>query len=104
MGAAYHITLAGVISEQAVHEDGLLPVRKPAFLPTEPILGLARARRHQAPGEDADNKGEDALDEEEPLPTTPSVDAAHLQYACCEQGPDDVDCAESGPLDCTLSV
>jgi hypothetical protein len=74
---------------------------EPSVLASEPVLGRGGARWHQPVGEDADNKGEQAFDQEtnemseafeflirfnlQILPSTPAVDTAHLQDASSKQ-------------------
>lgn len=92
-----HVTLAGIISEKTVDQDSLLSVGEPALLATEPVLGLGRTGRHQTPREDADDEGDDTLEEEEPAPTTPSSNTSHLKHTSSNQRPDNVDCAKGCP-------
>lgn len=49
-----HITFARVVSDDAVHYDGLFPFVKPARLPAKPAGCLAWSARHENEREEPD--------------------------------------------------
>jgi hypothetical protein len=47
--AIVHVALTGVVSEDAVDQNGLLSLVEPSVLATKPALGLANTRWHKEP-------------------------------------------------------
>lgn len=60
-----HIPLRWVVTENTTDGDNLLTLGEPALW-SEPCLGLRWAWRHFKEGRDTNEKGYEALDEEEP--------------------------------------
>ncbi len=67
-----HVALGRIISEDSVNHNADLAVREPAIR-SEPRLRLYRRSRHKEETSDAHEKGNEALDEEQPAPATPAV-------------------------------
>lgn len=88
--------LRRVVPQDAVHQHDLLPFRKPT-LPTEAASSLSRARRQVESGKDANEQGENALDEEEPAPACETAVTAELKDASSQQRTDDVGGRERDP-------
>src|SRR4051794_16318919 len=77
-------TTYSIVPQDSVDDDGLLAVREPAVLAAEPAARLRRSGRHENPREGANDERHDALNQEQPLPSTPAVDAAHPEDSCRE--------------------
>jgi len=62
--AIVHVTLTGVISEDAIDQDGLLSFVEPSVLATKPALRLADTRWHKEPRGNANAGGDSTLNQE----------------------------------------
>lgn len=81
-----HVTLGGIIAEQAVDHDFLFCISEPTSLSTSTTLGLAWRSRHHNPGSKTNNASDETFDEEKPLPARPPVNTSHLQNTSCDKG------------------
>jgi len=91
-----HIPLGRIIPQHPVHHNPHLAVGEPPLGP-EPRLGLHGRRGHHEEADEADGKGDDSLDKEQPPPAAPAVDAAEVQQGEGEQGGDYSGDGEGGP-------
>lgn len=91
-----HVSFAGVVTQHAVDDDGNLAVREPAVR-AEPRLRLHSRGRHEEVGHEADNEGDEPLDQEEPAPAAPAVDTAEVQEGKCQQRRRDAGDGKRGP-------
>ena len=62
--AVVHVTLTGVVSEDAVDQDGLFTFVEPSILATKPALRLANACWHKEPRGNANAGGDSTFNQE----------------------------------------
>lgn len=76
-----HVTFAGIVSQNTIHHDFLLPLVEPPFEPTELGSCLSRRRWQVPPGHDADESSQCSLECEEPPPSFEAVEPCHVENA-----------------------
>lgn len=73
--------LGRVVPQYAVHHNDLLALSKPSILTSKPTGSLSRAGRQVEPREHTDDGSQASLEGEQPPPSLPARDVAHVEDA-----------------------
>jgi hypothetical protein len=102
-----HGSFGGVVSNDTVNDNFFFTLCEPSLLSTRPVGCLARPRRHEHIGGQANDKGKKALEgfsyeslmpmyansylnQEEPSPTRLTIDTSHVQQTIRKEAGEDI--------------
>lgn len=113
-----HGSLAGVLSDDSVYHDSLLsggqthqhclfqynisetqhsPFSEPALFASSPVSSLGWRWGHEHKSGNANEKGEQAFNQEEPSPTRLALNTSHVQNTVSEESRQDICDTHCGP-------